>query len=122
MVTYRFHTGSLGLIAPAELELIQTKAHVSWSLYNASKVAWGRVHSSRQPPNNPIARSEPELPLRRHFTGALTDWSRSSRISDSRTGHGSDRLPETSPITTPDHGVARPLSVILPLPLTIRVT
>ena len=39
LVTYRFPTGSLGLTAPAELELYKPEPHVWGSSYDASKVA-----------------------------------------------------------------------------------
>lgn len=39
LVTYRFPTGSLGLTAPAELELYKPEPHAWWSSHDASKVA-----------------------------------------------------------------------------------
>lgn len=39
LVTFRFPTGSLGLTAPAELELYRPEPHAWWSSPDASKVA-----------------------------------------------------------------------------------
>jgi hypothetical protein len=57
----------LGLTAPAELELIHTRGPRFVVVIRHEQSCVSRVHSSRQPPNNPIARSEPELPLRRRL-------------------------------------------------------